>query len=316
MKFVSIISTLFIFSCSNHSDTIQGNHLEQIGKYNLEFTIKGVGPILIVGHPTSGKIAYENSLQPLEKYFTVVYYNARGIGNSTTPQSYHDYQDKYLVKEIDDLRKKLNAKQIWIFGHSDQSALALQYAVDFPEHLSGLILSGTGFVDSFENIIYERNSFENERKESQSWFQDVVNDWDYMLKNKTQKDSLGRDLTYAPIKWWCYDESSFQKVKPIYDLIQKNGKRKSIPNQVNSYSTEQNIKDYIPYQSKFNQIKVPILIINGKYDTNNSPKKVEKLHHTLQNSDLYLIDKSGHFPWIEQKEESFKIIEEWLNNRL
>ena len=289
----------FLFSCSNHSKIEQGTYLNKIGKYHLEYTIKGKGPLLIVGHPTSGKIAYEGSLQPLEKYFTVVYYNARGIGKSDTPPTYDEYQDK-----------------VWLFGHSDQSALALQYAVDYPRHVNGLILSGTGYIDSYEEIIEDRKVFEMKRKNTEKWFQQVVNDWDYMLKFQTKTDSLGRDLTYAPLKWWCYDESSFQKVKPIYDSIIKIGKRREVSNQVNSYSTEHNIKNYIPYQPKFNQIKVPILIINGKYDTNNSPKKVEKLHHALPNSDLYIIDKSGHFPWIEQYEESFKIIEEWLIKQL
>lgn len=316
MRFFLFILYFFLLSCSNHSEIEHGYHIEKIEKYYLEFTVKGRGPILLVGHPTSGKIAYENSLQPLEKYFTIVYYNTRGIGNSDTPQTYYEYQDKYLTKEIDDLRKKLNIKKIWLFGHSDQSAIALQYAIDYSDNINGLILSGTGFIDSFEQIIKDRTDFETNRKNNERWFQQVVNDWDYMIKFKVNSDSLGKDLSYAPIKWWCYNEDTFRKVKPIYDSILKVGKRNDIPNQINTNTTQQNIENYIPYQEKFNQIKIPILIINGKYDTNNPPKKVKKLHRVLQNSDLYFIDKSGHFPWIEQKEETFSIIEKWLNKTL
>ena len=157
MQRLIIILFILFSSCSN--SIREGNYYEKIDKYNIEYTIKGKGPVLIVGHPTSGKIAYENSLQPLEKYFTVVYYNSRGIGRSETPKSYEEYQDSHLVKEIDELRKKLNIDQIWLFGHSDQSAIALQYAVDYPEHLDGLILSGTGFINNFDEMMNDRNIF-------------------------------------------------------------------------------------------------------------------------------------------------------------
>jgi len=314
MQRLIIILFILFSSCSN--SIREGNYYEKIDKYNIEYTIKGKGPVLIVGHPTSGKIAYESSLQPLEKYFTVVYYNSRGIGRSETPKSYEEYQDSHLVKEIDELRKKLNIDQIWLFGHSDQSAIALQYAVDYPEHLDGLILSGTGFINNFDEMMNDRNIFETKRKNTEKWFKQVVDDWDYMLKNNTKTDASGRDLSYSSIKWWCYNQETFEKVKPYYDSIQKIGKRKEIPNQINPYTTEQNIDKYLIYQEKFNQITIPILIINGKFDTNNPPKKVEKLHEYLQNSDLFLIDHAGHFPWIEQKNETFQIIKNWLNINL
>lgn len=309
MKYFIVLSLIFT-SCFTELD--KGRFYKKVGNYNLEYMIKGDGPILIVGHPTSGKIAYENSLQNLEKYFTVVYYNSRGIGKSETPKTYEEYQDKYLVEEIDNLRKKLKADKIWIFGHSDQSALALQYAIDYSNHLSGLIISGTGFVESFDKMIEERKISEQNRINNSEWFNQVVKDWDSMMKNNKIKDSLGRDLSYAPIKWWCYNENSFLKVKPMYDSIQKVGKRKEILNEIDTNSTEKNINDYIVYQNKINQINIPILIINGKYDTNNPLSKVEKLNSKLPNSTLYIIDKSGHFPWIEQKEITFDLIEKWL----
>ena len=66
-------------------------------------------------------------------------------------------------------------------------------------------------------------------------------------------------------------------------------------------------------QKQFSKIKTKTLIINGKYDTNNTPKYAEKLSHILPNSKLVLIDKAGHFPWIENSDETFKQINIWLN---
>lgn len=58
-------------------------------------------------------------------------------------------------------------------------------------------------------------------------------------------------------------------------------------------------------------MKIPILIINGKFDTNNPPDAVKKNHQNLKMSDLILIEKAGHFHWVEQKDETFNGIFSW-----
>jgi proline iminopeptidase len=292
-----------------------GNFVAKIDGININYTIKGKGPVMIVGHPTSGKIGYELSLKPLENKFTMVYYDPRGTGKSDIPDSLSQYNDEHLVNEIDLLRKHLSVKKIWIFGHSDQSVIALQYAVDHPENIQGLILSGTKYIQSRESVIEERRESEKKRESESPWFKQVVRDWDYMIEHKTTTDSAGRDLKYAPIKWWCYDEQTAQKVIPIYDSISKYGRRKPVNNQL-PLQTETEVqrlyKRINDYEQKYSTIKVPVLILNGKYDTNNTPESAERLHNVLMNSKLVLIDKAGHFPWVEQPEKSFSEIYNWL----
>ena len=77
-------------------------------------------------------------------------------------------------------------------------------------------------------MIKERASSEKKRESKSPWFKQVVKDRDYMIKYNTTTDSSGRDLKYAPIKWWCYDEQTAQKVIPIYDSISKYGRRRPI----------------------------------------------------------------------------------------
>lgn len=43
------------------------NFTEKIDGININYTIKGNGPVMLVGHPNSGKTGYELTLQPLEK---------------------------------------------------------------------------------------------------------------------------------------------------------------------------------------------------------------------------------------------------------
>ena len=251
------------------------------------------------------------TLKPLEEKFTMVYYDSRGTGKSETPKKIEDYAPANSVKEIELLREKLGAKKIWLFGHSDQSAIALQYAVEYPNNVSGIILSGTSYTGSQNESIERRRISENKRIKESTWFAKVIEDWDYMIENNTTFDKNGNDISTARTKWWTYDEETAQKVIPIVKEITKVGRRKPIGNNYYQETPEERQK-YLEFQKKFKDLKTKILIINGKYDTNNLPEFATELHFRLQNSKLVFIDKAGHFPWIEQSEQSFTEIKKWL----
>jgi len=318
MKWYHLLLLLGIYACNNDPILLSGNFNVQIDSLDIHYAIQGSGPAMVVGHLNSGKIGYEKTLSALEDRFTMIYYDPRGTGKSEAPKTLDQYQYAYLVEEIDLLRQHLDLDQIWIFGHSDQSEIAMEYAIEHPEHIQGLILSGTHFV---ENGWVEMNTireFEKERRKN-VWFDQVVKDWEYSIEFQTQTDSLGRDLTYAPLKWWCYDSATAQKVIPIYDLISQTGRRKTINGRSPFSTSEERKKLYeriYGYQNRYHEIQCPILILQGAYDTNNPPKLAEKLDSKLSQSTLVLIPESGHFPWVEQPEPSFTAIFNWLNSEL
>ncbi|MGA9212283.1 alpha/beta fold hydrolase [Kaistella sp.] len=309
--YFQVLIFLLMISCVSKTTIENGDYYEKIDRIYLKYTIKGKGPLMFVGHPNSGKIGYEMTLKPLEDQFTMVYYDSRGTGKSEAPKKLEDYNIDHLSKEIDLLRKKLGADKIWLFGHSDQSAVALQYAVEHPQNVSGLILTGTSFIGDMDETIKRRKDSENKRKSESEWFSQVVEDWEYMYVNKTDTDKNGRNLAAAPIKWWTYDEESFQKVIPIVKTISDSGRRKPIDGNYYSETPDQRQK-YLDIQKQFKKLQVKTLIINGKFDTNNAPEFAEELHRNLPNSKLILLDKSGHFPWIEQPDNTFKEIFKWL----
>lgn len=311
-QFVILIFSMFlIVSCTSKSTIESGNYYEKIDGLFLNYTVKGKGPVMLVGHPSSGKIGYELTLKPLEDKFTMVYCDPRGTGKSEAPKKLADYNADQLTKEIDLLRKKLDVEKIWLFGHSDQSAIALQYAVKHPQNVSGLIITGTSFIGNMDETIKRRKESETKREGESEWFAQVVKDWEYMYDNNTEIDAGGRNLSDAPLKWWTYNEESSQKVIPISKLITETGRRKPVNGKVYSESPLERQK-YLDFQKKFKNINSKILIINGKFDTNNSPRYAEELQRNLPNSKLVLIDKSGHFPWIEQPEQTFEEINKWL----
>ena len=289
-----------------------GDYIEKIDGLNIHYTVKGIGPVMLVGHSNSGKVGYELTLKPLEKKFTMVYYEPRGTGKSDAPKTLDEYKFQYLVSEIEGFRKKLGIEKIWIFGHSDQSAVALQYTIDYPDNVEGLILCGTSLIGTKAEMVERRKKAEADRMKQSEWFRQVIKDWDYMNEHNTNRDKEGRALSMAPLKWWCYNEETFQKNLPVLKAVNIAGRRKPI-NGKYYFDTDEERERYLNYQQKFRTIETNILIVNGKFDTNNPPKYVEQLHNELPQSSLFIIDKAGHFPWVEQPEETFKVINKWLS---
>lgn len=290
-----------------------GSYRVMLGGLQINYVVRGAGPVMIAGHPNSGKIAYELTLQPLEKYFTMVYYDPRGTGASEVPDSLEMYNASYLVEEIEALRNQLKVEKVWLFGHSDQSTIALAYALKYPRQSAGLILTGTSYTGTTAEMIARRKTTETYRARKSAWFAQVLKDWDYMQVSGSAVDSLGRDLSLSPVKWWCYDEISAQKVIPIALEVAKAGRRKPVNGQFWQAGTEE-VKVYLDWQKRFNEIKVPTLILNGKYDTNNPPQYAEQLCNSLFNAKLVLIEEAGHFPWVETPGSFFKAIEQWLKS--
>ncbi|RYD98264.1 MAG: alpha/beta hydrolase [Sphingobacteriales bacterium] len=290
-----------------------GSYSAKIGGLQIHYVVRGTGPVMIAGHPNSGKIAYELTLQPLEKYFTMVYYDPRGTGASEAPASLEKYNARYLVDEIEALRNQLKAKQVWLFGHSDQSTIALAYTLKYPQYSAGLILTGTSYTGTAAEMITRRKTTEAYRAAQSAWFAQVIKDWDYMQVCGTSVDSLGRDLSLAPVKWWCYDAVSAQKVIPVALEVAKAGRRKPVNGRFWQAGAEE-IKIYLDWQKRFEEIKVPTLILNGKYDTNNPPEYVEQLSNSLPNAKLVLIEEAGHFPWVEAPDPFFSAIKHWLES--
>jgi proline iminopeptidase len=302
------------FCCAAYAQRIKnGDYFEKVGELRLYYCVRGNGPVMIVGHPTSGKIGYQLSLKLLEQFFTMVYYDPRGTGKSETPMKLESYEQEQLVFEMENLRCKLKQDKIWIFGHSDQSAIGLLYALHYPSHTAGLILSGTSLLGTQQESNERRKETENIRRSESHWFAEIVRQWDYMLLHHTATDSAGNDLSDVPLKWWCYNEESAQKVVAITKEVSKAGRRKPIDGQV-YMETNADRQWYLDQQNRFPGIKTNILIINGKYDTNNPREYTRQLHDVLPNSQWVEIDSSGHFPWIENAHKTFEEVGKWLKS--
>jgi pimeloyl-ACP methyl ester carboxylesterase len=107
-------------------------------------------PPLILLHGGPGlteTVFFRRFIAPLEKSFTVVYWDQRGAGRSferAIPKS--SMTVERFIGDLDELvdavRKRLGKSKVAIFGHSWGSALGVLYAARFPEKVAAYVGSG------------------------------------------------------------------------------------------------------------------------------------------------------------------------------
>ncbi|HEY7430321.1 MAG TPA: alpha/beta hydrolase [Streptosporangiaceae bacterium] len=103
----------------------------------------GTGPPLILCHGGPGLWDMFGGLAPrLAGQFRVVRWDQRGCGRSDRRGPYSLGQS---VADLDAVRRSLAADRVALLGHSWGAQLALRYALDHPDRVTGLVyLSGVG----------------------------------------------------------------------------------------------------------------------------------------------------------------------------
>ncbi|HZJ56458.1 MAG TPA: alpha/beta hydrolase [Myxococcaceae bacterium] len=99
------------------------------------------------GMPESGLFRHFNA--PLEKHFTLVYWDQRGAGKSfsrSIPRSSMTVEQFIadLDELVDHVRRRLGKERVVLYGHSWGSALGVLYAARFPEKVA--VYAGSGQI--------------------------------------------------------------------------------------------------------------------------------------------------------------------------
>ncbi|MBN1845568.1 MAG: alpha/beta hydrolase [Sedimentisphaerales bacterium] len=276
----------------------------------LWYQISGSGPVCIFPTPGWGPSSdiYIASMKPLEEQFTIVYLDTRGTGRSERPQTPQEYTSKHFSDDLDALRRHIGAKRIWVMGHSSGGIMALHYALTYPKQIEGLLildsLANGGDEFSTEELRVRWQALK-EHPPFRPIVEALTDLWfggSWCDQTEAQfKDPKGMPLyfstmdayekTYAAFKT-AWDSTTFS-----YDAFQGT---------CASAGLDFSLVDHL------GQIPCPTLLVVGAADFICSLKEAQRLHLLLPNSKLLVIEKAGHFPWIEQPEEFFLWVRKYL----
>ena len=181
-------------------------------------------------------------------------------------------------------------------GHSFGGMLGSYYASKHPERIKGLILSSSGGVNmelfSRVNITSRLTSTQ---RDSLNYWRDKINNGDTSFHAK-----LKRGTFLAPA--YLYDKSNVPTV--AHRLTQANYTINGL--------VFQHMRDIkFDCSEGLKQVEAPVLIIQGKEDIVDRIA-AETAEKVLQNSTLIILEKCGHYGWLDQPKQYFDHINQYL----
>ncbi|MCA0232658.1 MAG: alpha/beta hydrolase [Bacteroidetes bacterium] len=307
MRKIAFVHTLFLLCFSTlaigQKVLSPGDHFVNLNGIKLHYYVSGKGPVCLVPTPGWGpSINYlKNSLTPLEKYFTIVYYDTRVSGKSTGPAEVSKYTSAYFMNDMDSLRAYLKQPKVWILGHSMGGFQVLNYGIHHSNRLNGIIaLSPLAGRDSLYEAEFTKMVM---KRKGQPFFE------------KGSKIFMGKDTTrYGTTELMQYIMPFyFHDVNKIADF-EKLGNP-----EINDKAAEYTDAAMFGTEYLFPElpkIKVPTLVIVGDDDfVCDKISQADRIHKQIPSSDEIVIKDAGHFSWVEQPTQFFGETEKWLKKQ-
>ncbi|NVD38148.1 alpha/beta hydrolase [Ensifer sp. HO-A22] len=128
------------------------------GPFELGYRVEGSGtPLLIVG----SAVYYPRTFsQHLRRRMKLHFIDHRGFAPVHAAYSRDDIDFETVLGDIERLRQHLGLDRFAILGHSGHGYMALEYAKRHPQHVSHVVMVGTGPSHSAEHMAFADRRWE------------------------------------------------------------------------------------------------------------------------------------------------------------
>lgn len=100
----------------------------------------GQGPAILFVHPPGmGRKTFMKQV-PLQSFFRLLIPDFSGHGESISPDGTMTIST--YLKEIEAIRNQVGEKELYLFGYSAGGIIVQEYAIQYPNNVKGVILSG------------------------------------------------------------------------------------------------------------------------------------------------------------------------------
>jgi proline iminopeptidase len=232
--------------------------------------------------------------QEVAKTDQAILIELRGTGRSIPSSINADTVNlKLYLSDFEAVRNHLKINRWTLLGHSAGGMFAMQYTIAHPEQVDRLVLVGSGavatrFMNSQNDNVMMR-LLPNERKELQN-----------------------PNLSFGEAVRITMPGNFFDRVKAAEMAAKFN------PESIHPEVTKIMIRELMPPDGDIRPglrgFTRQVLVVTGRQDPLDPGVQYET-HLAFKNSNLELIPRCGHFPWIEQPEEFFRILHEFLNTK-
>ena len=246
------------------------------------YRISGKGPFALVMPVPWGLDSYiqTRGFSSLSFYLALVTFDPRGVGGSSAVRSEAEFsrdttaRDAALVADVNGLSRSV------VIGHSGAGAVALTYALMFPERVSHLILVSTAAWWSDPNPLPTGSGFPATEDEMRERMRAEV------------ARSVRRPAVFA---------------KAMDELLPR---MRFSPERLRWVVTV-GAKSY-DVRARLGEIGVPTLIVHGRQDERVPLERARELHAGIPSSQLRVLEDCGHWPHVEQRAEFVAAVKEFL----
>lgn len=254
------------------------------------------------------------------KAWNIILFDQRGANRSKPFGSIKANTTWKLAQDIRQLLRFLDIKKAFLFGGSWGSTLALVYAIKHPETVTGMLLRGI-FLGRREDIMYTYDGG------AQDYFPDKWERFVSLVPKSRRNDVIGYYARQMQSKnrkiqdkfafEFAYYELSLLKLNMPHKAVMKiMGKKSSHPGHKSMAIIESHYmthdcflpKNYVLNNiAKIRKSKIPVSIVQGRYDALCPPMQAWLLHKALPKSRLFLVT-GGHGS--SEKTVQRKLVEE------
>ena len=256
--------------------------------FDLHYRLFGQGKPLLV---LSGGPGFDcDYLEPVARELAAsnltILVELRGTGRSRPPEiNAQTVNLKLYLADLEALRESLNLDRWTVLGHSAGANLAMNYAIAFPARVKALVLVNSGPV----------------RQSLVGAMMDNI----FLRLTPEQAAAAKR----APL---------FQTLLPGYFFDREKAAQMVATFRVDSYHGDvgqlmaaDEMGPGMDLRPALERLSLPALVIAGRQDPLD-PGMQEEIHLALKNSRLVLLDRCGHFSWLEQPAALYSAIREFV----
>ena len=297
--FILFIASLFA-SCDRALPIQEGYFFN--GPDSLYFQTIGEGKPLVVIH--GGPVLDHQYLLihflPLAESHQLIFYDQRVCGRSQIEIPPERMTFNAMLNDIEALKEHLKLEEFSVLGHSWGGLLAMMYATQYDDHIEKLILSNSMAPSAKE---WNQENIAISKRYSED---------DQMQLDKLATSGLLRSkepASYIDEMMLLSYKSQFYDVDKIKELSLH------ITNDYHLRSSifmnlASEINDYDLFDSLQN-VKSETLIIYGEIEPAQA-LYLDRMVGSFPQASSLIVERSGHFPFIEQPEAYFERIEDFL----
>lgn len=281
---------------------VAGEYDVTLNGVQIHYFVRGKGPVLIAHSGGPGADARDwDDFAKIDDFVTIVAIHPRGSGLSG-PASGDAYLLPDYASDVEALRKHLSLEKPMLMGWSHGGMVALEYAINYPDSLSKLILFDTSayFGEFLNDVEASVQVFKDE-----PWFEDALDALKKEWAGEYQTDEdMGR-LWQREKKFYF---KKFDARAQAYTERTKDSLIKVAPLRVFN-EKEAPTFDLRPHLKK---IKVPTLVIVGRQDFITNVEMANEMVERIPNARMEIFEESGHFGIVEEPEKFYRIVKEFV----